>query len=100
MKLGFEDWEFYIRVTEKGYLIKIIPEILFFYRQTEKSTLKNDSMPNEKEILEYMIGKHDSLYKEKLIELIMNKQVLYTESRISWQNIWKMIKNRLTGKYK
>jgi glycosyltransferase involved in cell wall biosynthesis len=100
MKLGFEDWEFYIRVTEKGYLIKIIPEILFFYRQTEKSTLKNDSMPNQNEILEYMINKHEGLYKEKLVELIMNKQVLYTESRISWQNIWSMIKNRLTGKYK
>jgi hypothetical protein len=100
MKLGYEDWEFFIRVTAKGYLIKIIPEVLFYYRQTKKSTLKNDTIPNEKEIVNYIIEKHSDLYKQQLAELIINKQVLYTESRISWQNIKKMIVNRLTSKYK
>jgi len=100
MKLGYEDWEFFIRVTANGYDIKIIPEVLFFYRQTKKSTLKNDTIPNEKEIVEYIIDKHSELYKNKLTELIIKKEVLYTESRISWQNIMKMISNRLKGKYK
>ena len=100
MKLGYEDWEFYIRITAKGYFIEIIPEILFFYRQTKKSTLKNDTIPNEKEIVEYIINKHSELYKIKLAELITKKEVLYTESRVSWQNIVKMISNRIKGKYK
>ena len=100
MKLGYEDWEFFIRVTAKGYLVKIIPEILFYYRQTKKSTLKNDTIPNEKEIVSYIIQKHQELYKEQIAELIIKKQVLYTEARISWQNIKKMILNRLTSKYK
>lgn len=100
MKFGYEDWEFYIRVTAKGYFIKIIPEILFFYRQTQKSTLKNDTIPNEKEIVKYIINKHSELYKIKLTELITNKEVLYIDSRVSWQNIIKMISNRIKGKYK
>lgn len=100
MKLGYEDWEFFIRTTAKGYLVKIIPEVLFYYRQTKKSTLKNDTIPNEKEIVNYIIQKHADLYKSQLAELIIKKQVLYTESRISWQNIKKMILNRLTSRYK
>ncbi|HXR84931.1 MAG TPA: glycosyltransferase family A protein [Hanamia sp.] len=100
MRLGYEDWEFFIRVTANGYLIKIIPEVLFYYRQTQKSTLKNDTIPNEKEIVHYIIQKHSNLYKKELAELIIKKQVLYTESRISWQNIKKMIVNRLTARYK
>jgi len=100
MKLGYEDWEFFIRVTAKGYLVKIIPAALFYYRQTKKSTLKNDTIPNEKEIVNYILQKHQGLYKAQLAELIIKKQVLYTESRISWQNIKKMILNRLRSKYK
>lgn len=100
MKFGYEDWEFFIRVTANGYLVKIIPKILFYYRQTKKSTLKNDTIPNEKEIVNYIIQKHSHLYKEQLAELIIKKQILYTESRISWQNIKKMVLNRLTSKYK
>ena len=100
MKLGYEDWEFFIRVTAKGYLIKIIPAVLFYYRQTKKSTLTNDTIPNENEIVKYILQKHQDLYKAQLAELIIKKQVLYTESRISWQNIKKMILNRLRSKYK
>ncbi len=100
MKLGYEDWEFYIRVTAKGYEIKIIPEVLFHYRQTNKSTLKNDTIPKEKEIIDYILDKHKELYKNKLAELIIRKEVIYTESRISWQNIKKMVFNRLKATYK
>ena len=100
MVYGYEDWEFYIRVTALGYRVHIIPEILFFYRQTEKSTLKNDTTPNAREIISYILDKHAVLYKSQLNDLISSKQVLYTESRISWQQIAKMVLARITGKYK
>ena len=35
---GYEDWEFYIRIVQKGWNIQVIPEKLLFYRQTKKST--------------------------------------------------------------
>ncbi|MDQ3844052.1 MAG: glycosyltransferase family 2 protein, partial [Bacteroidota bacterium] len=31
MKYGYEDWEFYIRITQKGWLVHVIPQKLFFY---------------------------------------------------------------------
>lgn len=100
MVYGYEDWEFYIRITALGYRIHIIPEILFFYRQTKKSTLKNHTVPNAQKIITYILNKHEALYKTELNDLMINKQVLYTESRISWQQIIKMILARITGKYK
>lgn len=100
MKLGYEDWEFYLRMTIAGYLIHVIPKALFFYRQTKKSTLKNDTYPNKDLLIGYIVNKHAHIYLDSLKQLISKKEILYTESRISWQNIFKIIKNRLTGKYR
>ena len=100
MKLGYEDWEFFIRITQKNYTIHVIPETLFFYRQTKKSTYQNHTVPNNAEIVEYIIQKHKNWYLSEIKKLILKKQVLYTESRISWQQIWNMIWNRITRKYK
>lgn len=100
MKEGYEDWEFFLSITSLGYKIKILPEKLFFYRQTKKSTLATQSIPNQGKLLDYMLEKHADVYKERLKNLIMKEQVLFTESRIAWPQIIKMIKNRISGKYK
>lgn len=100
MKLGYEDWEFYIRITKNGKEVHVIDEHLLYYRQTKKSTLQNDTHPNRKAIIEYIVNKHQDVYLGNIATLIDHKEVLYTESRISFQNIWKMLKNRLIKKYK
>ena len=99
MKLGYEDWEFYIRLTKAKWDVHLIPEFLLYYRQTNKSTLANDTHPNRRQIIDYILEKHKDWYIACLSNLIDQKEVLYTESRISFQSIWKMLKNRLTGKY-
>lgn len=100
MTLGYEDWEFYIRITKAHWQVHLIPEYLLFYRQTDKSTLKNQTHPNRQKIIAYILEKHKDWYATCLTELIDQKQVIYTESRISYQTIWKLLKNRLIGKYK
>jgi hypothetical protein len=80
--------------------VHLIPECLLFYRQTEKSTLKNDTHPNRAGIIQYILEKHKDWYVECLTKLIDNKEVIYTESRIAYGTIWKLLKNRLTKKYK
>jgi glycosyltransferase involved in cell wall biosynthesis len=100
MTLGYEDWEFYIRITKANWQVHLIPEFLLFYRQTDKSTLKNQTHPNREKIIAYIVEKHKDWYAQCLTELIDQKQVIYTESRISYQTIWKLLKNRLIGKYK
>ncbi len=43
---GYEDWEFYIRITQTGSTVHVIPEKLWYYRQTMNSTNKNDTLPH------------------------------------------------------
>ena len=99
MKNGYEDWEFYIRITQKGWLIHVIPEKLLFYRQTNKSVHKNDTLTHRAELVNYIINKHKDWYVQKLKELITTDQILYRNSRISYQIISELIKNRITNKY-
>jgi glycosyltransferase involved in cell wall biosynthesis len=99
MRNGYEDWEFYIRIFRKGWTIHVIKERLFFYRQTKKSTLVNDTGPNRAALISYIVDKHKDWYLENIKVLMTREQVLYTEARISYQRIFKMIIDRLRGKY-
>jgi len=100
MKNGYEDWEFYIRITQKGWTVYVIPEVLFYYRQTSKSTHKNLTLPNRAALVNYIVDKHKDWYVEELKKLITNEQVIYTESRISYQRISRMLMDRFKRKYK
>jgi glycosyltransferase involved in cell wall biosynthesis len=97
---GYEDWEFYIRITQQGWKVHIIPEKLFFYRQTKKSTHSSDTLPNREKIISYIVDKHKDWYAEKLKELIACEEVIYRNSRISFPAIGEMIKNRVTKKFR
>ncbi len=99
MTMGYEDWEFYIRITQKGWLVHIIPEYLFFYRQTVKSTHNNYTLPNRTLIINYIVEKHKDWYLKKLKELITAEQIIYRNSRVSYPVILELIENRIKGKY-
>ncbi|OBQ55400.1 glycosyltransferase family 2 protein [Tamlana sp. s12] len=64
MKTGFEDWEFWIAITKRGWNYKIIPDFLFYYRKSKKSMLV-DTINNHFETSKhYIIKKHRELYIE------------------------------------
>ena len=62
MVKGFEDWEFWLNITKRGWEFKFVEEFLFYYRKAKKSmlvdTLKNHSEAN----MEYIFKKHKELY--------------------------------------
>lgn len=60
--LGFEDWEFYIRLLKEGGYAYVIPEVLFNYQVRKNST--TDRIRNLKhEKFKLIILKHQGLYK-------------------------------------
>jgi len=99
MVLGYEDWEFFIRVTKLDWEVAVIPEKLLYYRQTTKSTLANHTEPNREKIVRYIVEKHKDWYAEQLIQLISTKAVLYKKSRIAYPDILQMIQDRFFKKY-
>jgi len=98
MKNGFEDWEFWISITKSGHKYKIVEEFLFYYRRTKESmlsdTLKNHRISN----LQYVIEKHEDLYKDNFDRTIKYLFFLINMYRDSEGKV-KASKEYKTGKY-
>lgn len=71
---GFEDWEFAISVTKKGWIVYSIPEYLFFYRNIENSQYDRD-MCKRPEIIKYLAEKHEDVFRENIKEVIYAREV-------------------------
>ena len=63
MHKGYEDWEFYLRILKNGGGVKVIPEVLFHYRNKTGSRNKQANLVKY-ELFEYIYLKHAELYKE------------------------------------
>lgn len=70
MKLGYEDWEFYIRVCKLGWRVHVIQEPLFLYRQHTISMRVVALNNHDMDIKKYIFLKHRELYKEYYDDLI------------------------------
>jgi len=62
MKLGYEDWEFNIRLGKNGYHPSKISEALFYYSVSSKGMLQSQSDKNYINILRYIRIKHNDIY--------------------------------------
>ncbi len=76
MKSGYEDWEFWIRLTSLGYRVHVIKEFLFHYRITEKSMLLTQSEPNRESIVSYIMEKHRELYWKHLKDAVISRKII------------------------
>jgi glycosyltransferase involved in cell wall biosynthesis len=64
MKNGFEDWDFWLSVTKRGYEYHIIPKSLFYYRKATQSMLVKTIQTTAEGVKEYIIHKHRDIYIE------------------------------------
>lgn len=58
MKIGYEDFDLWLRATHKGYKVVTIPEYLFFYRKHGISMVTN-AIKNHNQIKRYMLSKYE-----------------------------------------
>jgi glycosyltransferase involved in cell wall biosynthesis len=75
MKLGYEDWEFYIRVCQQGWEAHIIEEVLFFYRQHQISMRSVAVNKHDSEIRKYIFLKHKDLYIQYYEDFVHNSLI-------------------------
>ena len=72
---GYEDWDLWISLVEKGFSGKIIPEVLFFYRRRADSVSRACEKPETHLLLlRYMIEKHQKSYRQHLVNLLIRKE--------------------------
>jgi len=75
MKQGYEDWNFWIAVTKKGWRVEVIPEVLFYYR-ISKSSMVSASDDLRPELMRQIVRNHLDVYREYV------EDVVYEEERV------------------
>jgi glycosyltransferase involved in cell wall biosynthesis len=83
MKNGFEDWEFWIAITKKGWSIFTIQEFLFNYRQKQRSMSKQSKANFRESNLKYIYLKHHELYQNKFEETVTFLTDLASRNKIN-----------------
>ena len=97
MKTGYEDWDFWIRLTSAGWKVAVLEDYLLHYRITDKSMLLTQSEPNREKIINYLLEKHKDLYWQHLKDAVVKRKIIdlrNPESRtILLKNLyWEFIK--------
>lgn len=76
MRMGYEDWEFWIRCLEKGYHVNTSDFIALRYRVHAGQMTQSSSHPNRQKLYNYIYKKHRELYEDKnllIAEMILEK---------------------------
>lgn len=58
MRLGLEDWEFWLRLAFRGHKFKFVNEVLFDYRVRPDSMVRTDTTNRYNSIIDYVEKKH------------------------------------------
>jgi glycosyltransferase involved in cell wall biosynthesis len=65
MRLGYEDWEFWIRLLEAGCWVNTSDFIALRYRAHEGQMTQTTSHPRRQDLYRYIYNKHKDLYESK-----------------------------------
>lgn len=69
MRLGFEDWEFWIRLFAAGCYAKTSDFIALRYRCHEGQMTQATTHPNHQKLYRYIFEKHKDLYQESNLSI-------------------------------
>lgn len=75
MTMGFEDWEFYIRLLKRGGTSYVLEEVLFHYRQKNNSN-STRAHQVKYELLQYIYLKHRELYIDNYDDFV--RHIIHT----------------------
>lgn len=75
---GFEDWEFFINVTKRGWSIYSIPECLFYYRDVEGS-MYDRVLEFRPELVKHMVENHEKVFKDHVTTVVYQKELYIKE---------------------
>lgn len=74
-KLGYEDWDFWLGVAEKGWQFHRISEVMYEYRFRENSMVSACNIPqNRRELFRYICSKHIGLYATNFANIFAQKE--------------------------
>ncbi|WP_254566307.1 glycosyltransferase [Oscillatoria sp. HE19RPO] len=74
-KLGYEDWDFWLGVAEKGWQFHHVSEVMYEYRFRANSMVSACNIPeNRRELFRYICSKHIGLYATNFANIFAQKE--------------------------
>lgn len=77
---GWEDWDFWLSLIERGRGVHRIPDVLFYYRVAEGSMAKSMDVTKKVDMHMQIVRRHKDLYIENMRPLL----ALYYRLTASW----------------
>lgn len=72
MREGCEDWDFWLRLVERGFRGSILPEVLFYYRRGAASMSRVMTADERYERpLTTLVAKHERSYRAHLVDVVL-----------------------------
>ncbi len=78
MEFGWEDYDFWLSLIERGAEVYRIPDVLFFYRVTSGSMVRTKSLDQKIEMFTRVFQKHRRLFEEN-IDVWLRKILRYPD---------------------
>lgn len=78
MTYGWEDYDFWLSLIERGVDVYRIPEVLFFYRVMESSMVRSKTIDQKVEMFVRVYHKHHKLFDEN-IDVWLHKILRYPD---------------------
>ncbi|MCW5201105.1 glycosyltransferase, partial [Desulfobulbus sp. F4] len=83
MQYGWEDYDFWLSLIERGRKVHKIPDFLFYYRIRSESMLRSRSKEQKVLTLTNIFHKHELLYKKNidvLFDRLLDRNEIYLEA--------------------
>jgi len=84
MTRGYEDWEFWIRLSERGYRGVRVREPLFIWRRHSHNTMVMEAVKRHDELYAQIIGRHRETYTRRATEIIAASNSMLRRFDCNW----------------
>jgi glycosyltransferase involved in cell wall biosynthesis len=73
---GYEDWDFWLSLIERGFQFELVPEVLFDYRVRADSMVSKCNEPEvRRKLIQALVTRHHGLYAEEWPALLVERDV-------------------------
>ncbi len=81
---GYEDWEFWVRLSARGYRGVRVAEPLFFWRRHSQDTMIHDAVTRHDQLYSRIIDRHRDLYNTRFEALARRCNSMLREFDCNW----------------
>lgn len=84
MREGYEDWEFWIRLSSLGYRGVRVREPLFNWRRHSPVTMVIEAVARHEQLVGKIMAKHAAVYQRHALELVRRSNALLRRADANW----------------